>query len=102
MSLTVGELLRKQRENKGLLLREVAAALAMDTALLSKYERNERQLSKDQLYAFATYYKADAEEFLLAWLSDKVAYEVKGEPLAKEALREAGKKILTNKKKSNK
>lgn len=35
---TLGQTLRKQRETKGLLLRQVAASLDIDTALLSKFE----------------------------------------------------------------
>lgn len=99
---TVGEILRKYREDKGLLLREVAAALSMDTALLSKYERNERIPNKEQLTAFSKYYNADTDVLLLAWLSDKVASEVKGEPLAQQALRAAGKKVVTDNKKAKK
>lgn len=95
---TVGEILRKHREDKGLLLREVAAAFSMDTGLLSKYERNERTPGKELLIAFATYYKANTDEFLLAWLSDRLAGEVQGEPLAKRALKAAEKKIVTTKK----
>lgn len=90
---TLGELLRKQREARGLLLRQVAAALEMDTALLSKFERNERSPNKKQVLAFAGYYKAEANKLILAWLSDKIAGEVINENLAKEALKAAEKKV---------
>ena len=97
---TVGKILRKYREQKGLLLREVAAALSIDTALLSKYERNERIPSKEQLANFSKYYNADNDVLLVAWLSDRVASEVKGEPLAQKALKAAEKKVITINKKS--
>ena len=93
MSNTLGQLLRKQRESKGLLLRQVASALEMDTALLSKFERDERKPNKEQVLAFARYYNVKADELLLAWLSDKIAGEVQNEDLAKEALKVAGKKV---------
>lgn len=103
MNNTLGQLLREHREIKGLLLRQVAAALEMDTALLSKFERDERKPNKEQVIAFARYYQVNADELLLAWLSDKIAEEVQHEDLAKEALKAAEKKIeLFKKKKENK
>ncbi len=90
---TLGKVLRDYRESKGLLLRQVAAGLEMDTALLSKFERDERKPNKDQVIAFAKYYSVTADELLLAWLSDKIAGEVQNEELAKEALKEAEKKL---------
>jgi transcriptional regulator with XRE-family HTH domain len=71
----------------------VAAALEMDTALLSKFERNERKLNKEQLLAFAKFYNVNADELLLAWLSDKIAGEVQHEDLAREVLKAAEKKV---------
>src|SRR5680860_254388 len=47
-SKTTGEILREKREKKGLLLRQVAAMLDIDTAILSKIERSERKASKEQ------------------------------------------------------
>lgn len=86
-------MLRKYRESKGLLLRQVAASLEMDTALLSKFERNDRKPNKEQVLAFAAYYKVSANELLLAWLSDKIAKEIQHEAFAKEALEVAKEKL---------
>lgn len=99
---TLGQILREQRESKGLLLRQVAAALEMDTALLSKFERDERKPNKEQVLAFAKYYNANPDELLLAWLSDKIANEVQNEDLASQAIKEAGKKVEQHKKKNKK
>lgn len=96
---TLGQILREYRETKSLLLRQVAAALEMDTALLSKFERDERKPNKEQVLAFAKYYNANADELLLAWLSDKIAGEVKDENLAKEVLKAAEQKVELFKKK---
>lgn len=90
---TLGQILRARREAQGLLLRQVAASLEMDTALLSKFERDERKPNKEQVLAFAKFYNVKADELLLAWLSDKIAVEVQNEDLAKEALKAAEKKI---------
>jgi transcriptional regulator with XRE-family HTH domain len=40
---TFGEYIRKSREELGLPLRKIAAALDIDTSILSKIERNERR-----------------------------------------------------------
>ena len=86
---------------KGLLLRQVAASLEMDTALLSKFERNERKPNKEQVLAFAKYYNIESDELVLAWLSDKIVDDVQNENLAKEALKEAVKKVELLKKKQH-
>jgi len=44
-----GEYLRKAREDKELPLRKVAAALDIDTSLLSKIERNERRATTEMI-----------------------------------------------------
>lgn len=98
---TLGQILRENRVSKGLLLRQVAAAMEMDTALLSKFERDERKPNKEQVLAFARYYKVDADDLLLAWLSDKIAGEVLNEDFAKEALKAAVEKVELFKKKGN-
>ncbi|MBA4053893.1 MAG: transcriptional regulator [Marivirga sp.] len=96
---TLGQILRQRREVKGLLLRQVAAILDMDTALLSKFERDERKPSKDQVLLLAKAYDLDSNELLLAWLSDKIANEIQDEDLAKQALKAAEKKVDLHKKK---
>ena len=99
---SLGEILREYRETKGLLLRQVAASLELDTALLSKFERNERKPNKDQVLAFAKFYGVNSDELLLAWLSDKIVYEMQDEDLAKKALKAAEKKIELITKRRNK
>jgi len=95
---SLGKLLREQREKKGQLLREVAASLHMDTALLSKMERDERTPNKEQVLAFAQYYEVNADDFLVAWLSDKLASEVPDQELVLKAMQAAEQKIIHQKK----
>ena len=45
----VGEIIREKREEKGLLLRHLAAEIDIDQALLSKIERGERKATKEQI-----------------------------------------------------
>ncbi|MBK7652067.1 MAG: helix-turn-helix transcriptional regulator [Flammeovirgaceae bacterium] len=90
---TFGENLRELREAKGLLLREVGDTLKMDTALVSKFERDERKPTKDQVLAFAKFYNTSAENLLVAWLSEKIAYELVDEKVALKAVQLAEQKI---------
>lgn len=90
---TFGEKLRELREAKGLLLREVGESLRMDTALVSKFERDERIPTKDQVLAFAKFYNISTENLLVAWLSEKIAFELVGEKVAIKAVQLAEQKI---------
>lgn len=73
---TFGDIIRTAREGKGLFLRQVAAELDIDQAIISKFERTERKPTKEQVLKFAKFYKIDKGELLVAWLSDRVAYEL--------------------------
>ena len=88
-----GNILRKEREKRNLLLRQVASAIDMDQAVLSKIERGERLPSKKQVVKFAKYFKTEKNELIVAWLSDKLVNELEDEDLAKEALKIAEQKI---------
>jgi transcriptional regulator with XRE-family HTH domain len=82
----LGETLRQLREEKGLLLRQVAADLEMDTALLSKIERGERSLKREQLVKAADTFGVPSRDLLVIWLAEKVIQLLAGDPLALEAL----------------
>jgi len=85
----LGRLLRKYREEKGDTLRKVAAYLDIDSAILSKIERGHRKATRLQVEKLADYYDADLKELLVAWLSDKIIYETRGEAYVEEALKSA-------------
>ncbi|MBS1577091.1 MAG: helix-turn-helix transcriptional regulator [Bacteroidetes bacterium] len=95
---TFGDLIRLARENKGLFLRQVAAELDIDQAIISKFERNERKPTKEQVLKFAKFYKLDKDELLVAWLSDRVVDDLQDENLADKALKAAEEKIKHKKK----
>ncbi|NCT13699.1 MAG: helix-turn-helix transcriptional regulator, partial [Flavobacteriales bacterium] len=80
-SKTTGEILREKREKKGLLLRQVAALLDIDTAILSKIERSERKASKEQIIKLAKILELDEEDLIVQFLSEKILYEIKDEEL---------------------
>jgi transcriptional regulator with XRE-family HTH domain len=91
--LSIGEQIRKLREDQGLPLRKVAADLDIDQSILSKIERGERKASKKQIIQIAKIFKVDEKELLINYLSDRVLYDLKGEDLATDALKVAEKKI---------
>ena len=93
-----GDLIRIEREEKGLFLRQVAAELGIDQAIISKFERNRRKPTKEQVLKFAKFYKLDKETLLVEWLSDKVAYDLQDENLADKVLKAAEQKIKYKKK----
>lgn len=90
---SIGEILRHLREGQKQLLREVAAGISIDQALLSKIERGERLPNKAQVLKFAGYFKVEKDELIVAWLSDKLVNELVDEDLAKKALKIAKRKI---------
>ena len=90
---TTGEIIRKQRESKGLRLRQVAAYLDIDQAILSKIERNERNPRKDHIIKLAEILKLDRDELVVQFMSDKIAYEIANEECAKRVLKLAEKKV---------
>ncbi len=91
--LSIGEQIRKLREDSGLPLRKVAAELDIDQSVLSKIERGERKASKEQIIQIAQIFKVDEKELLINYLSDKVLYDLKDEDLATDVLKVAEKKI---------
>lgn len=92
-----GEIIRAERERKGLFLRQVAAALEIDQALISKFEKGNRKPSKEQVEKFANFFGLNKNELIIAWKSDLIYYELKGEKLANEILKVAERKIQYSK-----
>lgn len=90
---TIGEKLRRLREEKELPLRKVAALLDIDVAILSKMERGERKLTKDIVLKLAEIYGHNADELLVLFLSDKIMYEIQDEDLGEKALKVAEQRV---------
>jgi predicted nucleotidyltransferase len=88
-----GDIIRRLRHEKKLSLRIVAAYLDIDQAILSKMERGLFNPSRGHIVKLAKYFKVNEEELLIAWLSDKLAYEVVDERLALKALKLAEEKV---------
>lgn len=88
-----GERIRELRTKQNMLLRHLASKLDLDTSIISKIERGDRQLKKEQIPLLAEILKTDKQELLTLWLADQVYGVIQGEPLADEALKSASKKL---------
>ncbi len=92
-----GETARGLRESRGLLLRQVAADLEVDTAFLSKMERNEKRASRNQVEKLAKVLEAETSELLTLWLSDKLLETLHEESEAYKALKLTEKRLENTK-----
>ena len=90
---TLGEQVRTLREEAKLSLREVAEKIGIDTSLLGKIERNERQATKEQIKQVAKYFKLDEKDLLKEFLSDQIAYRILEEEADLDTLKIAERKV---------
>lgn len=98
--MAFGNYIRKLREEKQLLLREVASQMNIDTALLSKIERSTRIARKEQVEDLAKALNESENELLKLWMADKIVKMIKDESNTTEILKKVQEEIknLTNKK----
>lgn len=90
---TIGERLRTLREEASLSLREVASHISIDTSLLGKIERNERQPTKEQIKHIAEFFKIDEKLLIKELLSDQFAYRIMEEEADIDTLKVAEDKV---------
>jgi transcriptional regulator with XRE-family HTH domain len=91
---TFGDIIKNKRESKGLILRQVAYALDIDQAIVSKFERGERKPSKEQVEKFAEFYDLDKNKLITSWLSDQIANTILYEENIGEVLKVAEEKAI--------
>lgn len=88
-----GDIIRNKREEKGMLLRQLAALIEVDTAILSKVERGERKARKEQVEKIAKALDLNEKELMIEYLSEIIAYEIIDEDSASDVLKVAEDKI---------
>ena len=95
-----GEHIRYLREELNLSLREVSEKIGVDTSLLGKIERNERQATKEQIKLIAKFFNHDEQLLIEENLSDQLAYKIIEADADREVLKVAEEKVkyLKNKK----
>lgn len=92
-TITFGEQIRLVREEAKLSLREVAENIGIDTSLLGKIERNDRQPTKEQIKLIAKFFKLDEKNLIKEFISDQIAYKLIEEEADIDTLKVAEKKI---------
>lgn len=90
---TLSETLKKSRENKGLLMRELASLIEVDTSLISKFEKGERKPTKEQIMRLSKSLEIDEKNTLTLWLSEKIFSEIQGEEFALDAIKIITKRL---------
>ncbi|MFT7345088.1 MAG: Fic family protein [Lentimonas sp.] len=76
-----------QRKKLGLRLHEVAAALGVDTSLISKFEKGTRLPTQSQVILLADTLSIPQKKLLSAWNAEKIWSQIKDDPYAEETLR---------------
>ena len=86
--------IKELREERGLLQRQLSAALEIDTPMYSKIERGERKAKRSQIPIMAKLFEIDEKELLTIWLADKILDVVENEDeITSEAIAYAQTKI---------
>ena len=85
-AVAFGEWLRQLREQKGELLREVAAAAEMDLAHLSKIELGQRTPTEEQTLKLAKFFGVPANEMQARWIAERFRSNFGDYPAAQEAI----------------
>lgn len=63
-----GKKIRELRDENGVLQRQLAALLEIDTPMFSKIERGDRRAKREQVIKLAEYFHQDENEMLTLWL----------------------------------
>ena len=95
--MLLGNKIRSLRDEQGILQRQVAAYLEIDTPMFSKIERGDRRAKRSQVVLLAKYFNVDEKEMLTLWLADKVLDAIGDEDereLKRDAIEVAKEKIL--------
>lgn len=74
-----GNKIRRLRDEQGVLQRQLAAYLEIDTPMFSKIERGDRRAKRSQVVLLAEYFHVSKKEMLTLWLADKVLDALDGE-----------------------
>jgi transcriptional regulator with XRE-family HTH domain len=89
----LGDILKHAREAKNLILRKVAAEVDIDQSLISKFEKNERKPTKEQITRLAIFYDLSEKDLLINWYSERIAEDLKYSDSTTEILKVAEEKI---------
>lgn len=77
--MLLGNKIKSLRDEQGILQRQVAAYLEIDTPMFSKIERGDRRAKRNQVPKLAEYFHVDEKELLTLWMADRILDAIKGE-----------------------
>ena len=92
----LGKRIKELREEKGLLQRQLAAELEIDSPMYSKIERGERRAKREQVIKLAKLFQVDENELLTLWLAGQVLEIIEGEETGAHALELVKTKLNQN------
>ena len=79
IALLFGKKIRELRDENGVLQRQLAALLEIDTPMFCKIERGDRKAKREQVVKLAEYFHQDKKEMLTLLLADKFIDAVEDE-----------------------
>ena len=77
--MLLGNEIKSLRDEQGILQRQVAAYLEIDTPMFSKIERGDRRAKRSQVLQLAKFFHIDEKELLILWLADRILDAIEGE-----------------------
>ena len=77
--MLLGQKIKELRLENGVLQRQLASLLEIDTPMFSKIERGDRRAKRTQVIQIANYFNVDEKELLTLWVADKILDAVKNE-----------------------
>lgn len=77
--MLLGNKIKSLRDEQGILQRQVAAYLEIDTPMFSKIERGDRRAKRSQVLQLAKFFHVDEKELLILWLADRILDAIEGE-----------------------
>ncbi len=79
-------LLKNAREQKNIKTRELAQLIGIDQALISKFENGTRKPTREQVAKLAHVLEIDYETLMVAWLKERILYEIGDDNLTLRAM----------------
>ena len=79
LNMLLGQKIKELRMENGVLQRQLASLLEIDTPMFSKIERGDRRAKRTQVVQMANYFNVDEKELLTLWVADKVLEAVEDE-----------------------
>ena len=93
--MLLGNKIKSLRDEQGILQRQIAAYLEIDTPMFSKIERGDRPAKRSEVPKLAEYFHVDEKELLTLWLADRILDAIEGEDELKFKAIEVAKCELT-------